>query len=84
MDPAPPELMKYIHHSCQKCRCGRNQCSCRASGVSCTDLCGCVECVNDGTTENESILIQDDSDNDEYDSEWIRYSYVIKCHHRMG
>lgn len=67
--PAPPELMARVHCGCKKSACQTKVCSCRSSGVSCTDLCGCSNCNNEEPTNPERELLMDDSESDESDDD---------------
>ena len=47
--PAPDELLLLVRCSCQS-GCASNRCSCRRSGMQCTDACRCDDC------ENQSVI----------------------------
>ena len=61
---APPELLRYLHCGCKKTACSTNQCTCRANAVSCTELCSCSNCANTTSTNVETAMLQDDSEDD--------------------
>jgi len=54
--PAPEEILELTHCNCKKAKCENRQCSCVAHGMSCTDLCSCINCVN-------QVHDSDDEDN---------------------
>lgn len=50
---APDSLIECI--SCKyKTECETSRCSCRKSGLPCTDVCGCSECAN-GQQDEDSV-----------------------------
>lgn len=63
---APPDVIKLKNCAC-KGGCDGARCSCFRSGLSCTELCTCVQCRN-STTGTDSDLDGDfDSDSDSED-----------------
>jgi hypothetical protein len=64
LDPAPSELTKSAKCGCKKSKCEAKSCGCFGSGVSCSDLCSCVDCKNTEETEAEVDLLNDDSGDD--------------------
>ena len=63
-EPIPSELMEHISCKCKKSRCQNNRCSCYSRNISCTDLCGCCDCLNITATPPEQSLMDDQSDSD--------------------
>ncbi|CAB3240467.1 unnamed protein product [Arctia plantaginis] len=69
MNPAPPapeELLKSIHCSCQKC--DTNRCTCRKSGIRYSELCKNCEgeiCDNRSLKEVQNLSADDDGDEGE-------------------
>ena len=59
---APNSVIELVSCNCKKgCKTGR--CSCKASGLSCTDLCGCFEnCEN---TDPPMHLVNEEADNED-------------------
>lgn len=67
MPSIPESLVKHVSCSCAKTACKTKQCSCKASNVTCTDACSCINCCNIDKIEemdiyNEDICSDDDSD----------------------
>lgn len=60
----PPQLSEIQACKCQKSKCATNQCKCRQNGLSCTDLCGCLECQNTLQTEQEVEMEETGADSD--------------------
>ena len=58
--PAPESVLKNVHCSCKKNRCLSRVCSCKSASLPCTDLCGCNDCENNATKNQE----ESDSDSD--------------------
>ena len=66
--PAPPEILKQVNCSCKKSKCNTRVCSCKSNDVSCTELCGCIDCANQASTDIEQSIL-DDAESDLSDSE---------------
>ena len=62
LQPAPNALLLLVNCKCTK-GCKNNRCSCRKSGLKCTDVCKCHECKNGKDSADDS----DDSDDDMFD-----------------
>lgn len=60
----PPELLQIDSCKCKKSKCETNQCACRRAGLSCTDLCACIDCANTIQTLQEVELQNGDADSD--------------------
>ena len=70
--PAPEMLEELTSCSCRKSKCQNKMCKCKAAELLCTDLCGCIECQNNGSQDdNDELSDEDDeiSDDEESDSE---------------
>jgi hypothetical protein len=64
LPPAPDSILVLVNCKCGK-GCETNRCSCRKSGLKCTDVCKCSDCKNNtgnGCTEDST-----DSDVDEFE-----------------
>lgn len=46
LKPVPDVLIHQVHCKCKKSSCSTALCSCRGSGIPCTELCGCIDCQN--------------------------------------
>ena len=74
--PAPDELLLFSSCGCQTA-CASACCSCRRSGLQCTDTCKCNDCENvtearintseceSGQSSNDIPASESDSDDDE-------------------
>ena len=70
--PAPDSIMELVNCKCKK-GCETNRCSCRKSGLKCTDVCKCCDCKNgDGdqeATEEDLDMYEAISSESDRDSE---------------
>jgi hypothetical protein len=62
LPPAPDSVLVLVNCKCTK-GCENNRCSCKKSGLQCTDVCKCCDCKN-GKADSD---YPDDSDNDVFD-----------------
>ena len=68
--PAPDEILQLISCNCRTSKCKTQACVCKAHGLGCTDLCGCLACENesdDGSSSSESSSESSPRDSSESD-----------------
>ena len=71
---APNSLIECVSCKC-KTSCKTLRCSCRKSGLKCTEVCGCLDCNNGLDEENpseeneEEDYLSDSSDYSDYDED---------------
>lgn len=56
--PAPDELLTMVNCGC-KTGCSSSRCTCNKSGLLCTDMCKCTNCINllsDGDSDDDNIF----------------------------
>lgn len=53
---APDSILEIVNCKCSKSKCNSARCSCRKSGLSCTDLCACKDCSNHKETTQEQQM----------------------------
>lgn len=52
-NPIPNILLDQAMCKCKKNKCSTGHCSCKSSGIPCTELCVCLECANKGSDESQ-------------------------------
>ena len=72
--PAPEYSLEMSSCGCKKTRCVTGRCQCSSNGLTCTDLCKCLDCNNNNESTHFDTVDDEvqsgsesnhDSDNDE-------------------
>lgn len=53
LQPVPNVLIHQVHCKCKKSSCNTALCSCRRSGIPCTELFCCIDCQNVHTIDHD-------------------------------
>ena len=77
-EQSAPELLKHYFCKFQKTKFVQNFCSCYANSIWCTEICSCVGCLNIENTVIEIQLLNDLSDDDNFDD--ICWVFTCVCY----
>ena len=70
--PAPEAVLEIVSCNCNTSKCETQRCSCVKNNLPCSDVCGCVNCLNAieetsaGDYESDD---EDDEDTDHYEDD---------------
>ena len=96
LKPVPDSVLQLIKCGCAKEKCATNRCQCRKAGLSCTDLCQCMDreddedqCHNRGqkedlSDESDKEDKEDNVDDDDDCEDWKScYSFELNLESSM-